>query len=253
MHSRTGPVLALAATLALLAVLFLPGGLLAADAPEPDKPEYKTLPEKAGYAVGIHVGRNFRRMHAELDQAAFNRGFEDGMKRRAPALAEEDMEKAKEEFFKAVEKELPARSLKEGEAFLAENRKKQGVTETKSGLQYEVIKESDGKALATPKPADRVKVNYRGTLLDGTEFDSSYRRGQPASFTLNRVIPGWTEGVQLMRVGAKYRFYVPARLGYGERGTGQGGPIGPNAMLIFEVELLAIEPAGDLSEEETWK
>jgi FKBP-type peptidyl-prolyl cis-trans isomerase len=124
-----------------------------------------------------------------------------------------------------------------GEAFLAQNAKKEGVKTTASGLQYKVLKEGAGKS---PQATDTVSVHYRGTLLDGTEFDSSIKRGQPAEFPLNRVIPGWTEGVQLMKVGAKYQFTIPSKLAYGASGT-PGGPIPPNATLIFEVELLAIK------------
>lgn len=126
--------------------------------------------------------------------------------------------------------------LEKGEAFLKENAKKEGVKTTASGLQYQVLKEGDGKA---PKATDVVKVHYKGTLLDGKEFDSSYKGGQPIEFPLNRVIPGWTEGVQLMKEGAKYKFFIPAKLAYGERGA--GGVIPPNATLIFEVELLEVK------------
>ena len=128
-------------------------------------------------------------------------------------------------------------NLEKGEAFLKENATKEGVKTTASGLQYKVLKEGDGKS---PKETDTVQVHYKGTLLDGTEFDSSYRRGQPAEFPLNLVIPGWTDGLQLMKVGAKYQFTIPSKLAYGERGT-PGGPIPPNSTLIFEVELLAIK------------
>ena len=126
-------------------------------------------------------------------------------------------------------------ALEKGETFLQENGKKEGVHTTVSGLQYKVLKEGTGRS---PKATDTVKVNYRGTLLDGTEFDSSYKRNQPIEFALNQVIPGWTEGVQLMKEGAKYEFVVPSKLAYGRRGA--GGVIGPDETLIFEVELLSV-------------
>jgi FKBP-type peptidyl-prolyl cis-trans isomerase len=128
-------------------------------------------------------------------------------------------------------------NLEKGEAFLKENAKKEGVKTTASGLQYKVLKEGTGKS---PQATDKVEVHYKGTLLDGTEFDSSIKRGQPATFPLNRVIPGWTEGVQLMKEGAKYQFTIPSKLAYGESGT-PGGPIPPNATLIFEVELISVK------------
>lgn len=124
-----------------------------------------------------------------------------------------------------------------GDAFLAENAKKTGVKVTESGLQYEVLKEGTGKS---PKATDTVVVHYRGTLIGGREFDSSYKRHKPATFPLNHVIPGWTEGVQLMKEGAKYQFTIPSKLAYGERGT-PGGPIPPNATLIFEIELISVK------------
>ncbi len=127
--------------------------------------------------------------------------------------------------------------IEKGEKYLAENAKTDGVKTTASGLQYKVLKEGEGKS---PQATDTVSVHYRGTLLNGTEFDSSIKRGEPAEFPLNRVIPGWTEGVQLMKVGSKYQFTIPPKLAYGERGT-PGGPIGPNETLIFEVELLKIK------------
>ena len=131
---------------------------------------------------------------------------------------------------------MTATPAEKGEEFLKENAKKEGVKTTASGLQYKVIKEGEGKS---PKATDTVSVHYRGTLLDGTEFDSSYKRNEPTQFPLNRVIKGWTEGVQLMKEGAKYQFFIPAQLAYGERG-GPGGGIGPNETLIFEIELLKV-------------
>ena len=124
-----------------------------------------------------------------------------------------------------------------GEAFLAENAKKEGVKTTASGLQYKVLQEGTGKS---PKATDTVVVNYKGTLISGKEFDSSYKRHKPAEFPLNHVIPGWTEGVQLMKEGAKYEFTIPSKLAYGERGT-PGGPIPPNSTLIFEIELITVK------------
>jgi FKBP-type peptidyl-prolyl cis-trans isomerase FkpA len=135
----------------------------------------------------------------------------------------------------AKQQEVAAKNQAEGAKFLADNVKKPGVKTTPSGLQYQVVKEGTGKK---PSATSQVKVHYLGTLLDGTKFDSSYDRGEPASFALNGVIPGWTEGLQLMTAGSKYKFWIPASLGYGERGT--PGPIGPNATLVFEVELLEV-------------
>jgi FKBP-type peptidyl-prolyl cis-trans isomerase len=127
------------------------------------------------------------------------------------------------------------KNKKEGEAFLTENKKKEGVKTLASGLQYKVLKEGSGKM---PKATDKVTTHYQGTLIDGTEFDSSYKRGEPASFLVNGVIPAWTEALQLMKVGSKWQLFVPSKLGYGERGMGP--KIGPNAVLVFTVELLSI-------------
>ncbi len=198
---------------------------------------------KLSYAIGMDIGRSLQNLGADIDEAALSEGISDRLNGRKLKLSDEEAIKVQQAFFKkraekqAAERKAQAEKNKvEGEKFLAENAKRKGVHVTESGLQYEVLKQGDGPR---PKATDRVKVHYRGTLIDGTEFDSSYARGEPVVFPLGGVIKGWTEGVQLMNVGSKYRFYLPPELAYGERGAGQR--IGPNATLIFEVELLGIE------------
>jgi len=205
--------------------------------------ELNTSDEKLSYAIGLEIGTTLKKLPAEIDFAVFIQAVEDGLKGKETLLTQQQAIEIKKEFGKKVQEDrarktkgLAEKNLKEGEAFLAENKKKKGVITTESGLQYLVLQEGDGPK---PKATDRVKVHYRGTLLDGTEFDSSYKRGQPVTFMLNRVIAGWTEGVQLMKVGSKYRLFIPSNLAYRERGAGP--LIGPNSTLIFEVELLAIE------------
>ena len=199
--------------------------------------------QKLSYAIGMDVGQYLKGLGSDIDQDAFNAAVTDMLADKEPKLGMEEGLKIKQDFARkkqaaqmAERQASSAENKAKGEAFLAENAKKEGVTVTSSGLQYEVLKQGDGPK---PKPTDKVKVHYKGTTIDGTEFDSSYSRGEPISFPLNGVIPGWTEGVALMPVGSKYKFYIPAELAYGER---QAGPkIGPNSTLIFEVELLAIE------------
>ncbi len=198
---------------------------------------------KLSYAIGMDIGRSLKNLGADIDEAALSEGISDRLNGRKLKLSDEEAIKVQQAFFnKRAEKQAAERKAQaeknkaEGEKFLAENAKRKGVHVTESGLQYEVLKQGDGPR---PKVTDRVKVHYRGTLIDGTEFDSSYARGEPVVFPLGGVIKGWTEGVQLMSVGSKYRFYLPPELAYGERGAGQR--IGPNATLIFEVELLGIE------------
>lgn len=193
--------------------------------------------------MGMDVGQSIKGLNAEIDNAAFTQAVADVLSGTKPKLAVEESTKIKQDFFRkkqeaqvAERQASGAENKAKGEAFLAENAKKEGVKVTASGLQYEVLKQGDGKK---PKATDTVKVHYQGTLIDGTEFDSSYKRGQPISFPLNGVIKGWTEGVALMPVGSKYKFYIPSDLAYGERGA--GAKIGANATLIFTVELLAIE------------
>jgi FKBP-type peptidyl-prolyl cis-trans isomerase FkpA len=207
-----------------------------------DGPLPELSKEQVGYLVGADVGRSLAPIKDEIDLAvmlqAMRTSFAGG-----PALIDEPTRNAlREEFSNGMRARMEAkaaaqstRNRDEGAKFLAGNKAKKGVFTTGSGLQYMVLRQGSG---ARPRPTDRVRVNYHGTLLDGTVFDSSYDRGQPAEFMLNQVIPGWTEGVAMMPVGAKYRFWVPSALGYGERGA--GGQIGPNATLVFDVELLAI-------------
>jgi FKBP-type peptidyl-prolyl cis-trans isomerase len=226
------------AVVATLAVLGC-GTFCSAAEPEaqPDK-GLKTEAERLGYAIGLTVGGSLKRLQAEIDLEALKLGVQDTLADKKPRLTQKQMaevlEKMQDAHAKRME-ELPEKNRKKGEAFLAANGKLEDVTTTKSGLQYKVLKRGAG---ASPKATDRVKVHYRGTLIDGTEFDSSYKRGQPATFAANRVIAGWTEALQLMKIGGKYRLFIPADLAYGKRGAGQ--TIGPNCTLIFEVELLDI-------------
>ena len=178
----------------------------------------------------------------DLNLDTFEKGFRDGYKGADSALNEEQMQQVlmdyqkeqEDKFLKDMEGQAADNTTK-GEAFLAANAKKEGVKVTASGLQYKIVKAGTGKS---PKATDFVEVNYEGKLIDGTVFDSSYERGEPIEFPLNQVIAGWTEGVQLMKEGAKYEFYIPSDMAYGEVGT-QG--IGPNSTLIFTVELLSVK------------
>lgn len=210
----------------------------------------QTMTEKQAYGLGVNFGSQLKSTVEQinavglgLDIELVKKGVEDTLAGN-PELSPEDIQAALQELQKQHQEMESAKKaeegkvfLEEGQKFLAENAKKDGVTTTDSGLQYEVVEAGDGDS---PKATDTVKVHYTGTLIDGTKFDSSVDRGEPATFPLNRVIPGWTEGVQLMQVGSKYRFYVPYDLAYGENGTGS---IPPYATLIFDVELLSIESA----------
>ncbi len=198
--------------------------------------------ERAGYAMGVNIGNNVKPMRDHIDLDALVDGLRDVMNERELRMSSAEVRQAMQDVLaRSRESEADRReeqltkNIEEGQAFLAENKTKDGVVETPSGLQYVILTEGDG---SSPSATDRVTVHYEGKLLDGTVFDSSYERGEPASFPLNGVIAGWTEGVQLMSVGSKFRFFIPSNLAYGEQGAGQD--IGPNATLIFEVELLAI-------------
>ena len=204
----------------------------------------KDLKQKSSYAIGLMVGKDYKRKSIDIDSEAFAKGLEDGLTAANPAMTEEDCQAAIQELQQdlvvrqaAAKRDAPARNKKEGEEFLAKNKDAEGVITTKSGLQYKILREGKGRK---PSASDTVLVHYKGTLLDGTEFDSSYRRGEPAEFGVGQVIKGWTEALQLMPEGSKWQLFIPSNLAYGENPR-PGGPIGPNATLLFDVELLEIK------------
>lgn len=193
--------------------------------------------EKLSYALGMVIGHNLKAMGVkDLNITDFADAITAVTADETCKLTDAEAQQIVNTFLQKQQEEAGREICEEGEKFLAENAKKEGVTVLPSGLQYTVIKEGTG---AQPKATDRVKCHYEGTLTNGQVFDSSYRRGEPAVFPLNGVIAGWTEGVQLMKEGAKYRFFIPYNLAYGERGAGQAIP--PFAALVFDVELISIE------------
>jgi FKBP-type peptidyl-prolyl cis-trans isomerase FklB len=196
----------------------------------------KNQKDKISYVFGMDIGNNLKRQSIDIDPDILARGIKDALSGGKTLLTEQEVREVTTAFQKEIMARLGEKNKKEGEAFLAENKKKEGIKTLPSGLQYKVIKAGTGKK---PKLTDTVTTQYRGTLIDGTEFDSSYRRGQPATFPVNGVIPGWTEALQLMEEGAKWMLFVPGKLAYGDRGAGP--QIGPNATLIFEVELISIQ------------
>jgi FKBP-type peptidyl-prolyl cis-trans isomerase FklB len=233
---RSGVMRVLSVVLAALVVVSLSGVAQ-------KKAALKTQKQKVSYGIGMDIGKNFKEQFPDVDADALFRGFKDALTGAKPAIDSAELAGVmaafqQEMMKKRGEKQAAAseKNKKEGEAFLTENKKKDGVVTLPSGLQYKVIKEGTG-----PKPGakDTVECNYRGTLIDGKEFDSSYKRGTSAKFVLGQVIPGWIEGLQLMSVGSKYELYIPSNLAYGERGA--GADIGPDATLIFEVELLGFK------------
>jgi len=218
----------------LLAAVVFSGSALAA--------ELETEAQKLSYIIGMDIGGSLKQQGAEIDLDSLFSAIRATYNGEQLAMTPEEAATIREEFIakrraqaEAERASMAATNGAEGDKFLLENRGKEGVMVTDSGLQYKVIEMGDG-----PKPSasDKVTVHYRGSLLNGTEFDSSYARNQPMTFQLDQVIPGWTEGVQLMPVGSKFMFYIPPNLAYGAGGS---GPIGPNSTLVFEVELLGIE------------
>ncbi len=208
-----------------------------------EKVELKDQKAKISYVIGLSVGKNFKQQTIDIDLDTFARGFQDGLSGGDPSLSEAEMREVMTGFQTELKtrqeektKQAAEKNKKEGGAFLAENKKKDGVVTLPSGLQYKILQEGTGPS---PQLSDTVVTHYRGTLIDGTEFDSSSKQGQPATFRLDGVIKGWTEALQLMKVGSKWQLFIPSDLAYGERGA--GSVIGPNSALIFDIELVSIE------------
>ena len=206
-----------------------------------EKLELKDQKDKESYSLGYQFGKSLKAQGMEINLDVYTSGIKDALSGTEGPLSQAEMQKIVLELQKRVAaarqkelKEMAEKNLSGGKAFLEENKKKEGVKTLPSGLQYKVLAEGSGKA---PKAADNVTVNYKGTLINGTEFDSSYKRGKPATFQVDKVVKGWTEALQMMKEGSKWQLFIPPELGYGERG---GGPIPPNSALIFEVELISV-------------
>lgn len=221
-------------------MFLMPLSLQAADKAESP---FKTSGEKLSYSMGLDLGNYLKSMGSELDLDTLKSGIDDGFTGAEPKMSQEEIAAVQEEFaakMKAQQEEQLAAMMEKnkaaGQAFLGENKEREGVMVTESGLQYEVLKAADGPK---PKESDTVKVDYIGTLVDGTEFDSSIKRGEPAVFGVGQVIPGWSEALQMMEVGSKYRVVIPSQLAYGEAGAPP--VIEPNSVLVFEIDLLGIE------------
>lgn len=219
--------------LACLTIAVAPCSAPAAEDEELPPAAAGDVAQTASYSIGFNIGKTLKGQRAQVDAAAIMRGLQDALKGAKPSYSEEEMQAAMQAFGK----QQAASWQKENEDFLAANAKEKDIKTLPSGLQYKVLKAAEGKK---PKATDQVTTHYRGTLINGAQFDSSYDRKQPATFPLNRVIPAWTEALQLMAVGAKWQLFVPSKLGYGA----QGAPpdIAPHSTLIFEVELLEIKP-----------
>ena len=225
------------------AAIFLTPFVFATDQDAVEDMQLATPAQKFSYVLGLDIGQSLKELDTELDLQALMRGLSDRLEATSPVFSSAEIESIKQTAFTRIQEDQAQKRKQQGDvnkaesqSFLEKNKNKEGVVTTASGLQYEVLREGQGD---TPKAEDRVTVHYRGTLLDETVFDSSYDRGQPASFSVNQVIPGWTEALQLMNVGSHYRLYIPSELAYRQQGAGPH--IGPNAMLIFEVELLEID------------
>ncbi|MCP8900460.1 FKBP-type peptidyl-prolyl cis-trans isomerase [Gilvimarinus xylanilyticus] len=213
--------------------------------------QLQTLEQKVNYAIALNMANNFKQREVPIEVDAFTQALKDVRDGTDPRLSEEEMQETMQTFQEQQmelqqqrQKEIADKNKADGEKFLSDNAAKEGVEMTESGLQYKVLEEGDG---IQPAAEDTVTVHYEGRLIDGTVFDSSYERGNPATFGLNQVIPGWTEGLQLMETGSKYELYIPSDLAYGPGGN-QGIP--PNSTLVFQVELLEVEKAEEPEAEE---
>ncbi len=219
-------------------IAVLGAGLLATPAAAQNKITLKDQKDKVSYSIGMNIGNTLKQQALELNPEMLAAGIKDVLANAKPLLTEDEVRDTLMAFQKemqAKQSEKGQKSKQEGEAFLKANKAKKGITTLPSGLQYQIVTEGKGKK---PKSTDTVKTHYRGTLVDGQEFDSSYKNGEPVTFPVTGVIPGWTEALQLMPVGSKWKLFIPAELAYGERGQ---GPIPGNAALIFDLELLGIE------------
>jgi len=230
-------------TLVVLITLTLLSLGLGCTAQEKEKKvELKDFKDKVSYSIGLNLGNDFKTQEVDVNADALAQGIKDSLAGGETLMTEDEVKETIVTFQKDLGEKQKARlakmsedNLKAGEAFLAENAKKEGVKTTASGLQYKIIKEGTGKK---PTANDTVTVHYTGRLIDGTEFDSSVKRGQPATFPVGGVIPGWTEALQMMKEGAKWELFIPANLAYGERGAGP--KIQPNSVLTFDVELIKV-------------
>lgn len=238
----------------LVALLAIPGAAFAQDqpaTPPPAQPQAQpgnkpaSLDDRASYIIGLNLGQSLKAQEVPANADLIIQGLRDGLGGANPLLTPEEIQAAMQEFQQKLMSQQQAKrqaasdtNMKASQAYLDQNKAKPGVKTTASGLQYEVVQEGSGES---PKPTDKVTVHYRGTLPDGKVFDSSYDRNEPATFPVNGVIPGWVEALQLMKPGAKYRLVIPPALAYAERGA--GNDIGPNQVLIFDVELLSVEKA----------
>lgn len=224
----------------LIAILCL--GVASCQQNSQDAPKLKTLKDSASYSIGISIGKNMKKQDVDVDPAILASGLRDAIGDKKAILSDEDIQKVMNSFQADIMKKQQEKAVassgdnkKKGVAFLEENKKKEGVKVTASGLQYKVLKTGTGKQ---PVATSTVKTHYKGTLIDGKEFDSSYKRNEPAEFPVSNVIKGWTEALQLMHEGDKWELYVPSELAYGDQGAGADIP--PGSTLIFEVELISV-------------